>query len=265
MYIRNINEVFKRLTEPEEITNEEAYFIDQAYMGCLRWCEKDYEGQLYGIERNSSYPAIVSSNRMVFPVKAGTFKKYTQEEFNKLEFYSFGIYHCHIENNKRHIFNVIPRALRATRCAHRGTLERNSSIFLAQKLEIRAAAIAKNLQLSGIFPATDRAGASRALLEYTLQRARAPVPLGPPAARPRVLHPLASRPLQKPAALRNFPCCKHRITKKSDGQYMSIPQSCKVRPQADAANLPPTKRVARSASCSVSPTRTSGNRCSLPS
>ena len=31
----------------------------------------------------------------------------------------------------------------STRCAHRGTLERNSSIFLAQKLEIRAAAIAK--------------------------------------------------------------------------------------------------------------------------
>jgi hypothetical protein len=95
----------KALTEPEEITNEEAYFIDQAYMGGLRWCEKDYQGQLYGIDRNSSYPAIVSSNRFVFPVKAGTFKKYTQEEFNKLEFYSFGIYHCHIENDNRKLFS----------------------------------------------------------------------------------------------------------------------------------------------------------------
>jgi hypothetical protein len=39
----------------------------------------------------------------------------------------------------------------STRCAHSGALERNSTIFIAQKLEIRAAAIA-NLQLSGIFP-----------------------------------------------------------------------------------------------------------------
>ena len=53
----------KSLTEPEEITNEEGYFIDQGYMGGLRWCEVDYEGQLYGIDRNSSYPATVASNK----------------------------------------------------------------------------------------------------------------------------------------------------------------------------------------------------------
>jgi hypothetical protein len=62
------------LTEPDAITNEEAYFIDRAYMGGSKWCETDYEGQLYGIDRKSSYPAIVSSNRFVFPVKAGTLK-----------------------------------------------------------------------------------------------------------------------------------------------------------------------------------------------
>jgi hypothetical protein len=93
------------LTGPEEITNEEAYCIDQAYMGGLRWCEKDYEGKFYGIDRNSSYSATVSSNRFVFPVKAGTFKNYTQDEFNKLENYTFGIYHCHIENNSRKLFS----------------------------------------------------------------------------------------------------------------------------------------------------------------
>lgn len=95
----------KALTEPEEMTNQESYFIDQAYMGGLRWCEPDYEGQLYGIDKNSSYPATVASNRFVFPVKQGTFKKYTQEEFNKLEFYTFGIYHCNIENTNKKLFS----------------------------------------------------------------------------------------------------------------------------------------------------------------
>jgi hypothetical protein len=94
----------KKNIVPEQITVEEARWIQEASQGALRFGEK-YQGEAWKYDINSSYPSIYSSSKVHIPVKEGEFKRLTAKEFNDLETYSVGIYRATVEypnNDKKY-------------------------------------------------------------------------------------------------------------------------------------------------------------------
>ena len=88
----------KSLQEPESISHEESIFISNAFMGGIMYA-KPYEGQIYGYDANSMYSSKLSEFQFNFPVKQGLCITMTEEEFDSLEYYKYGIYRCEIEYN----------------------------------------------------------------------------------------------------------------------------------------------------------------------
>ena len=97
------------LTEPDNISPQEAIFISNAYKGGLMWCDKKYEGELFEYDINSMYSSAMINQYFLFPVKAGHFMKLTQEEFLKMKYYKYGIYKCIVLNNGDEKFNKLFR------------------------------------------------------------------------------------------------------------------------------------------------------------
>ena len=87
----------KTIAEPEKIMEQEAKWIEQASVGALI-TSKVYEGPAYEYDFKSMYPNEMNG-KIFCPVKAGEFKRLTQDEFNAIKFYSMGIYRCVIEKS----------------------------------------------------------------------------------------------------------------------------------------------------------------------
>lgn len=88
-------DLFDRLTkcivEPDEILQDEGYWIKEASTSALIWAE-EYEGELYKYDIKSAYPYLMTLNTSKFPIKRGEFEKLEKfEEINR-----FGIYRCKI-------------------------------------------------------------------------------------------------------------------------------------------------------------------------
>ena len=88
----------------DEITLKESEWIENASLGPMIFADK-YEGEAWKYDLNSAYPSIYSNNNFLIPVKQGTFKKITSDEFLKKGFVSYGIYRCMIEYNNNNIHN----------------------------------------------------------------------------------------------------------------------------------------------------------------
>lgn len=56
-----------------------------------------YEGKMYKYDANSYFPSIFSSPHFIVPIKKGILKTITQEEFEKMDFFTVGVYHCEVE------------------------------------------------------------------------------------------------------------------------------------------------------------------------
>lgn len=83
-----------RTIHPEKITTIEAQWISQACFAPLIWAEKGYEGEAHSYDINSQYNTVMSDQKFSIPIKQGVFKKLTQEQFDKLAYFEYGIYTC---------------------------------------------------------------------------------------------------------------------------------------------------------------------------
>jgi hypothetical protein len=80
----------------DEIDSIEGEWIRKSSTCALMWTEKEYEGPGHEYDVNSMYPAIISYQKFSFPIKKGIFKKITQEEFDNMRYFEYGIYRCKI-------------------------------------------------------------------------------------------------------------------------------------------------------------------------
>jgi hypothetical protein len=93
--------------QPELIRQNEAEWIENATSRPMIWSKK-YEGKAYKSDIVSQYGSIMRDQKFSIPIKEGTFKKLTNEEFKKLTFFAFGIYRCIIQNVDKRLFRKNP-------------------------------------------------------------------------------------------------------------------------------------------------------------
>lgn len=93
----------KYLFQGDQVQQDEANWIESASNGALRYAKKGYIGEGVDIDIKSQYSSIMISKNC-FPIKRGEFQKLLVEDFEKLTFYSFGIYRCKVHKSKD--FNV---------------------------------------------------------------------------------------------------------------------------------------------------------------
>ena len=62
-------------------------------------CGKKSRGFFYKYDICSQYPSLMNSGQHRFPMSEGELKTLTSDEFNKLEYYQFGIYHVKVQDN----------------------------------------------------------------------------------------------------------------------------------------------------------------------
>jgi hypothetical protein len=88
---------------PDVIKQSEAEWILNCHRGGLVWAKKGYKGEAWKYDINSAYPYVISHHLFSFPIKEGTFKMLTQDEFDEMKYYKFGIYRVKIYGDYRHI------------------------------------------------------------------------------------------------------------------------------------------------------------------
>lgn len=86
--------------ETNAIEQDEAEWIDDAHKSPVICCEKGYNGKGYKYDIVSSYPSIMKSKYMLFPVKRGEFVSMTSSDFDSIKFYKYGIYICNVEEGE---------------------------------------------------------------------------------------------------------------------------------------------------------------------
>ena len=97
----------KEIQLPENINQIEKEWLENASIGALiNFTE--YIGEAYKYDIKSQYPSILKSVFMI-PLKSGEFKKFSQEEFDKLEYYTYGIYRVKIEKSEDENINRLFR------------------------------------------------------------------------------------------------------------------------------------------------------------
>lgn len=79
--------------QPDDILQDEAMWIRCATMGPLVY-GRAYEGPAYKADKISFYGSIMRDNRFPVPIRRGTFKTMTQEEFEELKFFPYSIFRC---------------------------------------------------------------------------------------------------------------------------------------------------------------------------
>ncbi|HRP37145.1 MAG TPA: hypothetical protein PLS50_05015, partial [Candidatus Dojkabacteria bacterium] len=89
---------------PDAITYKEGEWLSDCHLSGLIWCQKGYKGPGYKYDINSYYGYIMQSSHFEFPIRAGTFKTLTSEEFNDLKYLPFGIYRVKIHNYDNQLF-----------------------------------------------------------------------------------------------------------------------------------------------------------------
>lgn len=85
----------KSFVEPEDIDENESFFIDKANHGGHHYSEK-YTGEAILLDINSMYLHYMSISKFTFPTRKGDLKTFAQDEFNQLQFFPYGVYRCDI-------------------------------------------------------------------------------------------------------------------------------------------------------------------------
>jgi hypothetical protein len=100
-------QLFYDLCNPPQPEKIESYEVDilESCRGPLIWAEP-YEGIGYKYDICSEYPSLMASSQHKYPIKKGELKAFTNEEFEQLKFFSFGIYHVKITVTNNKVFKV---------------------------------------------------------------------------------------------------------------------------------------------------------------
>lgn len=83
--------------DAEPLQINEAKWIEDVSTGPFMWAEKGYEGQVFEYDYTGFYSSILRDKNFFIPIKAGEFKKLSNEEFKSRTFYEYGIYRATIE------------------------------------------------------------------------------------------------------------------------------------------------------------------------
>lgn len=82
----------------DPIDQDEAKWLNGCFMNGLIWAKKGYKGKAHKQDVVSCYPSIMRQQKFGFPVKRGKFKCLTNEEFNNLKYFPYGIFRINIHN-----------------------------------------------------------------------------------------------------------------------------------------------------------------------
>lgn len=104
----NLFEYFNQHTNPDDIRQDEATWIQKAKSGPLIYGTQ-YTGEAYKGDFVSMYPSTMANKQGKFPIKRGVFSKITKEEFTK-GILPYGIYRCVISGNvDKRLFRINPQ------------------------------------------------------------------------------------------------------------------------------------------------------------
>ena len=85
------------INEPETIKNYREYqWLNEASKGALIYAKDDYKGNIIQYDKNSYYPSILKSDKLMIPIKEGEFRKIDKLPKN---FRKTGIYKCKVIGN----------------------------------------------------------------------------------------------------------------------------------------------------------------------
>jgi hypothetical protein len=92
--------------EPDKIQPFERDILEQGHGALI--CGKKSKGICYKYDICSEYPSLLASAQHRYPIGEGELKTLSKDEFNKLEFFYFGMYHVKVINPNRFIFSNNP-------------------------------------------------------------------------------------------------------------------------------------------------------------
>lgn len=79
------------------IEQDEAEWLSSCFMNGLIWAKKGYKGKAHKADIVSCYSSIMRQQKFCFPIKRGTFKQLTNDEFKQLPYFAYGIYRVQIK------------------------------------------------------------------------------------------------------------------------------------------------------------------------
>jgi hypothetical protein len=100
-------QLFYDLCSPPIPDKIESYEVDilESCRGPIIWAEL-YEGIAFKYDICSEYPSLMASSQHKYPIGKGELKTFTNEEFEQLKFFSFGIYHVKVTVTNNKVFKV---------------------------------------------------------------------------------------------------------------------------------------------------------------
>jgi hypothetical protein len=99
--------LFESLTrglDIDPILQDEAEFISNASFASMISADV-YKGPGYKYDVTSMYPSILASVNFLIPLKRGQFQIMSQQDFDKLEYYSQGIFRCKVNESDHKLIN----------------------------------------------------------------------------------------------------------------------------------------------------------------
>ena len=84
-----------KIAYPENIQSFETDIFEKCKLGGMRY-NKPYEGTAYKYDICSQYPSILQSTHFSIPIATGELKTLTNKEFNKMKYFSYGIYNVKV-------------------------------------------------------------------------------------------------------------------------------------------------------------------------
>ena len=91
----------KTISEPEDLDAIEHKILDTAYRGGIHYAEKGEYKNVIDYDMNSMYANYMKQLNFIFPSSKPIYKMFTTQEFNNLQFYSFGIYRVSFTNTHK--------------------------------------------------------------------------------------------------------------------------------------------------------------------
>jgi hypothetical protein len=89
--------------EPDDICSKEAEILEKCVRGSLIY-GIPYKGKGFKYDICSSFPSVMIAKNNHIPYGKPTFEKLKTEEFNKLEYLKYGIYHVKVHNPDFRVF-----------------------------------------------------------------------------------------------------------------------------------------------------------------
>ena len=87
--------------EPDEISNHEAFVIDTAFRGGIRYYEKGTFTNVYDYDINTMYAHYLTLSQFFFPILKPEYLTITNEEFKKWTCFQYGYYLCRPTNSHK--------------------------------------------------------------------------------------------------------------------------------------------------------------------